>query len=91
MAGLRTIANRAGIGRCSGAGPHWPASPAIAGCTQLDPLEMAHAAVVVGARSGDFERWDHRSQITSEGLELGEFGLGLGENTVRAPGLPSHE
>jgi hypothetical protein len=47
MAGLRTIASRAGIGRCSGAGPHWPSSRAIAGCTQLDPLEMAHAAVVV--------------------------------------------
>ena len=69
MAGLRTIADRAGIGRCSGAGPHWPASPAIAGCAQLDPLEMAHVAVVVGARSGDFERWDHCSQITSEGLD----------------------
>ena len=69
MAGLRTIADRAGIGRCSGAGPHWPASPAIAGCAQHDPLEMAHVAVVVGARSGDFERWDHCSQITSEGLD----------------------
>ena len=46
-----------------------PRLRAIAGCTQLDPLEMAHAAVVVGARSGDFERWDHCSQITSEGSD----------------------
>ena len=30
---------------------------------------MAHAAVVVGARSGDFERWAHCSQITSQGLD----------------------
>jgi len=47
-----------------GAGPQ---SRAIVGCTQLDPLEMAHPAVA-GAGSGDFERWDHCSQITSEGL-----------------------
>jgi len=39
----------------------------MVGCTQLDPLEMAHPAVA-GAGSGDFERWDHCSQITSEGL-----------------------
>ena len=32
-------------------------------------IQLVPAAVVVGAGSGDFERWDHCSQITSEGLD----------------------
>ena len=33
------------------------------------PHPARPAAVVVGAGSGDFEHWDHCSQITSEGLD----------------------
>ena len=32
-------------------------------------IQLVPAAVVVGAGSGDFEGWDHCSQITSEGLD----------------------